>query len=310
MLNVPEGGYGLGATGVALSVRTERIVLGIVLRLAAMALFSVMGAGVKWAADRGVPLMEILLFRNAFAFLPLAIYIQRTTGFSVLRTSRPLSHFARGCIGLVAMSCNFLAIAYLPLVEATALSFTAPLFLTALSKPLLRERVGVHRWMAVILGFVGVLIMIRPEPGHLAGLGMILGLLGALASAGAMATIRQISRTEPAVTIVFYFSLAGTLFGLIGTALHPVALSPDLVAILIGVGILGGLGQMAQTQALAHAPVAAIAPFDYSQLLWASALGYVFWDELPTAWTIAGACVVAASGLYIVYREVRRARGR
>src|SRR5688572_576704 len=112
-----------------------------------------LSALVKWCGDRGVPVFEIIFFRNAFAFVPLGLYIWRTTGFEVLRTKRPLGHLLRSAVGLVGMVCGFSAVQHLPLTEATALQFASPLFMTALSALLLAERVGRHRWAAVIVGF-------------------------------------------------------------------------------------------------------------------------------------------------------------
>src|SRR4029450_14155885 len=146
---------------------TQRAALGIALRVGAMACMALLSALVKWTGSRGVPLFEIILFRNLFAFVPLGLYIWRTTGFEVLKTRRPLGHLARSAIGLSGMVCGFSAVQHLPLTEATALQFASPLFMTGLSALLLNERVGGHRWAAVILGFVGVMIMARPIPGHM-----------------------------------------------------------------------------------------------------------------------------------------------
>lgn len=287
----------------------QRNGLGIVLRVAAMACMACMAALVKATAERGAPVLEIIFFRNAFAFVPVLLYIWRTSGFSVLKTSRPGGHAARSAIGLTGMVCGFTAVSMLPLTESTALSFAAPLFMTALSAPILKERVGGHRWAAVLVGFVGVLIMVRPDPTHMATLGTLLALAGALGSAGAMIAIREIGRTEPGPTIVFYFTLAGMLLGLASLPFGGWVI-PDMTTLvmLICTGLLGGIGQLLLTEALRRAPVAVVAPFDYIQLIWAAIIGYLVWDELPRAATLAGACVVAASGVYILLRETRRFR--
>ncbi len=122
-----------------------------------------LSALVKWNGGRGIPVFEIILFRNLFAFVPLGLYIWRTTGFSVLKTKRPGGHLTRSTIGLFGMVCGFSAVQHLPLTEATAFNFASPLFMTALSALLLGEAVGRHRWAAVVVGFIGVLIMVRPE---------------------------------------------------------------------------------------------------------------------------------------------------
>mgnify|MGYP001551224922 CR=1 FL=1 len=267
-----------------------------------------MMATVKWTGHRGMPVFEIVLFRNAFAFIPLGLYIWRTSGLSVLRTRRPLGHLTRSAVGLLSMVCSFFAVQRLALTEATAFTFAAPLFMTALSALVLREFVGRHRWGAVVVGFIGVLIMVRPEPGHMNLVGVAFALTAALGSAAAMVAIRQIAVTEKGPTIVFYFTLGGVAVGLAGSLFHWVIPDPTTLAVLILGGLIGGVGQLLLTEAIRVAPVGVVAPFDYSQLIWATILGFVIWGELPHAATVAGAAVVAASGIYILHRELVRFR--
>jgi drug/metabolite transporter (DMT)-like permease len=284
--------------------------LGIGYRVLAMACMACLSALVKWTGSRGIPVFEIIFFRNAFAFLPLGLYIWRTTGFEVLKTRRPGGHLVRSAVGLTGMVCGFSAVQHLPLTEATALQFASPLFMTALSALILAEPVGRHRWAAVVVGFVGVLIMARPQPGHFNLPGVTLGLLSALGAAGAMVAIRQISATERGPTIVFYFTLGGTVLGLVGSAFHWVTPDPLTLAFLVLAGLVGGVGQLFLTEALRVAPVGVVAPFDYTQLIWATGLGLLVWGELPHLTTLAGAVIVAGSGVYILQREMRRFRLR
>jgi drug/metabolite transporter (DMT)-like permease len=288
-------------------VRVERAALGIALRIAAMACFACLSAIVKWSGGRGIPTFEIVLFRNAFAVVPLALYIWRTTGPSVLKTERPLGHLARSGVGLIAMVCGFSAVQRLALTDATAFQFAAPLFMTAFSAMMLRERVGRHRWGAVLVGFAGVLIMTRPSA-HMNLTGVALALAGAVGAALANVAIRQMADTERGATIVFYFTLGGTLMGLAGSLVHWVTPDPQTLAVLILGGLIGGVGQLLLTAAVTVAPVGVVAPFDYTQLVWATGLGFLIWGELPHAATLAGALVVAASGVYILHREIRRFR--
>ncbi|HEY0650998.1 DMT family transporter [Phenylobacterium sp.] len=287
---------------------TQNVAFGIAFRVAAMACMACLSALVKWTGSRGIPVFEIILFRNLFAFVPLGLYIWRTTGFEVLRTKRPFGHLARSAVGLTGMVCGFSAVQHLPLTEATALQFTSPLFMTALSALLLSEKVGRHRWAAVFVGFIGVLIMARPLPGQMNVPGVTLGVLSALGAAGAMVAIRQISDTERGPTIVFYFTLGGALLGLVGSAFHWVTPDPQTLGLLILAGLIGGVGQLFLTEALRQAPIGVIAPFDYTQLIWATGLGLVIWGELPHPLTLVGAVIVAASGVYILHRELRRFR--
>lgn len=285
-----------------------RVFAGIAFRVAAMACMALLSALVKWTGSQGIPVFEIILFRNLFAFVPLGLYIWRTTGFEVLKTKRPFGHLVRSAVGLTGMVCGFSAVQHLPLTEATALQFTSPLFMTALSALLLSEKVGPHRWGAVVVGFIGVLIMARPLPGQMNVPGVTLGILSALGAAGAMVAIRQISDTERGPTIVFYFTLGGVVIGLVGSAFHWVTPDPATMGLLVVAGLIGGVGQLFLTEALRQAPIGVIAPFDYTQLVWASLLGLVIWGELPHPLTLIGAAVVAASGVYILHRELRRFR--
>jgi len=243
--------------------------LGILLRILAMALMAVLAAIVKVCAERGVPVLEIIFFRNAFAFIPVLIYIWRTTGLGVLRTRRPGAHLTRSAVGLTGMICGFTAVSLLPLTQSTAISFSAPLFMVALSALILKEPVGPHRWMAVAVGFLGVLIMVHPDPRQFVGVGVLFAIAAAVGSAGAMIAIREISRTEPGPTIV---------------------------------------GQLLLTEAIRRAPVAVVAPFDYTQLVWAGVIGFLIWGETPAMLTLIGAMVVAASSTYILWREIGRSR--
>lgn len=287
---------------------TQNVALGIAFRVAAMACMACLSAIVKWTGSRGIPVFEIILFRNFFAFVPLGLYIARTTGWEVLKTQRPFGHLARATVGLTGMVCGFSAVQYLPLTEATALQFTSPLFMTALSALMLSEKVGRHRWAAVIVGFIGVLIMARPLPGHMNVIGVTLGILAALGAAGAMVAIRQIADTERGPTIVFYFTLGGVVLGAAGSIFHWVTPDPVTLGMLIVAGLIGGVGQLFLTEALRQAPIGVIAPFDYTQLVWAAGLGLVIWGELPHPLTLVGAVIVAASGVYILHRELIRFR--
>ncbi len=286
----------------------QRNGVGIALRVAAMFCMAGLAALVKWCSGRGVPVLEIIFFRNFFAFVPVLAYVWRTSGFGVLKTRRPLGHLTRSTMGLTGMVCGFTAVGLLPLTQSTALSFSAPLFMTALSALVLREPVGRHRWAAVAIGFVGVLIMVHPDPTRMVSVGTAFALVAAVGTAGAMTAIREIGRTEPGPTIVFYFTLAGAVLGLASLPFGWVIPDKATLALLVAAGLVGGVGQLFLTEALRRAPVAVVAPFDYTQLVWASLLGFLVWGETPKWTTLAGAAVVAASGLYILYRGTRRYR--
>ena len=282
--------------------------LGILLRVLAMALMAVLAAIVKACAERGVPVLEIIFFRNAFAFIPVMLYIWRTSGFGVLRTRRPGAHLTRSAVGLTGMICGFTAVSLLPLTQSTAISFSAPLFMVALSALILKEPVSLHRWLAVAVGFVGVLIMVHPDPRQFVGVGVLFAIAAAIGAAGANIAIREISRTEPGPTIVFYFTLAGAVVGLASLPFGWVMPSLGVLGLLVAAGLIGGTGQLLLTEAIRRAPVAVVAPFDYTQLVWAGLIGFLVWGETPAMLTLIGAMVVAASSTYILWREIGRSR--
>ena len=282
--------------------------LGITLIVTSSLTFALMNAVVKLVSARLGPI-EIGFFRQLFSMLPVISFVAHQGGISVLRTRRPFGHLFRGMIGNSAMIIFFLSVARLPLADANALSFASPLFVTALSMPLLGEAVGKHRWSAVAVGFIGVLIMTNPSGaifGGGAGIGAAMGVLAAFMSALMTITIRQLNKTEPPVTIVFYFATIGTVFFGSMLAFFWVAPTPWEWAGLVAVGLIGGLSQLLMTYAYRHAPASTLAPFGYASIIWSTALGYLIWSQLPGARVMAGSVIVIISGLYIIYRETRR----
>ncbi|WP_449227538.1 DMT family transporter [Azospirillum argentinense] len=288
-------------------VRVENVPLGIVMMLGSVLLFSVMNVLVKLLSET-YPVIEVTFFRNAMALIPVAVVISLQGGWvNNLRTERPMGHVWRSVVGLTAMSLTFWSFNLLPLGDAVALNFSAPLFLTALSVPLLGERVGIYRWSAVLVGFVGVLIMVQPSGEMLTHLGALVALGAAFCQSFAMVAIRQLSKTERANTIVFYFTAITTL--ILALVMPFVWVTPRSLtdfALLSATGVLGGGAQLFLTRAYSLAPAAVVAPFNYAALLWAVLFGWLLWNEMPTLHMMAGAAVVAVSGLYILHRETRR----
>ncbi len=287
---------------------TDDLRLGIGLILLTSVLLATMNAGVKLLSTHLRPI-EIGFFRQFFSLAPIAWALARQGGIATLKTARPVGHLFRGLIGNTAMMISFLAVAWLPLTDATALSFTSPLFITALSAPLLAESVGAHRWSAVALGFVGVIVMTNPSGAwfaHGAGAGTAAGLLAGFMNALMMITIRQLNRTEQPVTIVVYFASIGAI--LFGCLLPFFWVRPTGLewAGLVAVGTLGGLSQLAMTRAYRHAPASTLAPFGYVSIVFSTLFGFVLWRQLPGPRVLAGAAIIIVSGLYIVHREARR----
>ncbi len=282
----------------------RRIRQGIGYVLGAVLVFSAVNVLVKWTVAE-YPINQVLFFRNAFALVPAIALVAASGGLAALRTARPGAHLLRGVFGVAAMAALFLSFQMLPLADATAISFVQPLFLTALSVPFLGERVGIYRWSAVVVGFVGVLIMVQPGTGTLDG-GALVGLTSALLMAAAFIMVRRLSTTETSGAIVFYFAVMSTLAT---AALLPLGWrTPTLgdFGLLALLGLAGGTGQYLMTQAFRLAPAAVIAPFNYTAMIWAALFGYLIWGELPTPALLLGGSVVMASGLYILYRETHR----
>lgn len=286
----------------------ERRLHALGLRLAAVACLATMSALIKLASTRGVHLIETMFFRQLFAVPVVVLWVMAGPGLASLRTRRIGAHISRTVAGLIGMTATFGAIILLPLAEATTLGFTVPIFATILSVLILKERAGLHRWGAVLIGFVGVLIVVQPGDAHFPLLGALTGLLSAFMIAVISILLRQIGKTETAPTTVFWFSfLSAVPLGLVYIFFaRPHELTSWLL--LIGIGTVGGLGQMALTAALRWAPVSLVVPMDYSSLVWATLYGWLLFGMLPISATWIGAPLIIASGLYIVWREHRLSR--
>jgi drug/metabolite transporter (DMT)-like permease len=231
-----------------------------------------------------------------------------------MRPNRPLGHLVRGGFGMFAMATSFAAFQYLPAADVVAINFAAPIFVTALSVPLLGEAVGWRRWLAVVVGFVGVIVMLQPGAmlsgaQHAAAIGGALALSSALAYAVVVISIRQLARDEPGETIVFVYMALVTLATL--PILPFVWVTPDTLAdlaLLLALGLVGGVAQIALTRAFQYAPPAIVMPFEYFSLIVTALLAWLIWSETPTRDAAIGGAIVIASGLFIIHREARRAR--
>jgi drug/metabolite transporter (DMT)-like permease len=282
--------------------------LGIVIRLIGAACFAVMAAMIKLGYDHGTNTVEAAFYRHAFGLIPLFVWMAWGGDFDVWRTARPLSHFSRAAVGLTTMLLGFGALNYLPLAEATTISFATPLFAVALSALLLKETVGRHRWSAVLLGFAGVLIVMQPGGSVLPIIGVALAVSGAFGVACVNILVRQLGRTERPQTSVLWFTLISmAILGLV-MPFYAEAHDGRTWAILLTMGLFGGVGQLCLAASLRYASVGATVPFDYTQLLWAVLLGWFIWDTHAPASTLAGAAVIVASGLYTFHREHKLGR--
>lgn len=285
---------------------------GIALRLLAMFSLSFMFVIVKLLDESGVHVLESLFWRQALVLPFLLFWIWRFAGFHTLRTNRLGSHMRRTAMGLTGMCCNFLAMIFLPMAEATTINLSVPIFGVIFAAILLSEKIGWQRWSAVLLGFIGVVIVLDPGDSFADGftgqhgLGTIIAITGAITTALISIAIRDLGRTENASTIVFYFSLMSMVP--LGLAL-PFVYTPHSAEqwlLIAGLGLTGAVVQMSLTGALRLAPVSVVLPMDYSALLWAIALGWYMFGTVPAEATWIGAPIIIFSGLFIAWREHRR----
>lgn len=288
----------------------DRRLLAIALRLFAAVALTIMFAIVKLVDARGVSLFESLFYRQALA-LPLVLaWVAAGPGFASVRTKRVGAHLFRAALGMAGMALNFLTFLLLPLAEATVILFTTPIFATILSALVLKEPVGPYRWGAVALGFAGVLIVVRPGGATLPIEGVIIGLCAATVVSAISITLRQIGRTESATTTVFWFTVSSSVA--MGVLMPFLGRWHDATsfALLLALGLVGGLAQLALTASLRLAPVSVVLPMDYSNLIWATLTGWLVFATLPGVGLWFGAPLIIASGLMIVYREHRLHRER
>ena len=281
---------------------------GIAFMMLAVLVLASMDALIKYLAAY-YPVPQIVFFRAIVATLVVVLVFVPRHGWVVLRAVNPMGHAWRWMTGFIALMCFFYSFALLPLADAYTLGFAAPLIMTALSVPLLGEKVGWRRWTAIALGFAGVLVVMQPGAGMF-GWAALLPVVAAGFYALALIAIRKLSATETNAAIVFYFGLASAVAaGAIDTIVPGLWVAPDLtgLALLCAVGLLGALGQLAITEAFRAAPVSVLGPFDYSGLLFAVLYGWLFWNEIPGWALLYGAPLIVASGLYILYRETRLA---
>jgi len=291
---------------------------GVLLMLGACAVFTLMSVVVKALGDR-IPVAEVMFFRSAFAVPVVLLVAARARPgrrfLEALRTKRLPGHVLRAGTGVSAQACSFYALTLLPLAEYTALTNATPLFVTLLSIPFLGERVGIHRGGAVVVGFLGILVIAIGQgafTGRLeeaAQIGVMVALANGVMSAGTTMLVRSLSATEASTTITLWQALLMAAISALALPFVWVTPSWQDLALLILVGTLGGAGQIMMTEAWASAQVSALAPYSYSSLLWAILFGWLAFGQVPGFATVIGASLIVLASLYILHRELRR-RGR
>ena len=282
---------------------------GIFLILGAGFLFTVMDATAKHLAQT-YPVVEIAWGRYLFATLSLPLILHRFGGLATIRSNRLGLQLLRSFFLLCSTVVFWLAVKFIPLADATAISFVGPLMLTALSVPFLKEKVGPRRWAAVLVGFGASLVIIRPGWG-MAEPAALLPLLSSAAFAAYAICTRLLSRSDGWTTTLIWSSLLGLILLSLWAPFD--WRSPDLAGwlILAFLGAIGSLGHLLLILAYARAPASTLAPLSYVQLIWSTGIGLVWFGNFPDRWTLTGGAIIAASGLYVIHRErLRRGEGQ
>lgn len=295
------------------------VLLGIGLKIASTFAFLIMSTFVKLASP-GMPIGELMFFRAFFAMIPLGLWLWWNNELrGAFRTTRIGGHLVRSISGSGGMYFGFASLAFLPLPDATAIGYLAPIVATVLAAFLLKETVHAYRWGAVALGFAGTLLMVSPHlrerslDAFLAAgpaLGALAGLTASACNGFSSIQIRKLAQLERTGTIVFYFLTVTSLIGL-ATALpwwvHPNA---NQAMLLVASGIFGGIGQILITSSYRFADASVIVSFEYSTLVWAVAIGFFIFGDIPHPAVFGGAIIVIASGLYVIYRERKTSRAQ
>ncbi|HLS68391.1 MAG TPA: DMT family transporter [Kiloniellales bacterium] len=276
---------------------------GILWMLLAVMCFVILDTLAKLLSD-SYPVWQVVWARYAFHLVLIAIVLRGTLA-KTLRTTRLPLQLLRSLLLVVTTGLFFLGLTVLPLADAAAVMLLVPLFVTALSVPLLREKVGPRRWAGVLIGLLGALIVIRPGTDVFV-YAALLPLAAALVNAFYHITTRLLSHSDSSMTTLTYSSLVGAAVMTIGLPFFWVA--PDLTGwlMMIGVGVIGGTSHFFLIKSYSEAPAAVVAPFGYSNIVWAVIFGFVIWGDLPDFWTLLGAGILIASGLYIFHREQLR----
>jgi drug/metabolite transporter (DMT)-like permease len=275
--------------------------------LLACAFFAAMTGLVRHAADTGMHPWEVAFFRNFFSLMVMVPWILKA-GAAGLRTARLPLYTLRAAVGMFSMLAWFWSVALLPITEATALGFTAPFFTTILAAFVLGEVVRLRRWTAVLVGFAGAIIILRPGSGEVAAFGAAVALFAAATQAASTIMIKTLARTESPTAIVAYMTIYLTPMSLVPAVFVWTWPSWEQLMWLAMVGAVGTLAHLCFTRALSMAEASAIVPLDFARLVFVAIIGIVVFDQVPSIWTWIGAAVIFGSGVYVIRREAIAAR--
>ncbi len=275
--------------------------LGFLYMFMSICAFSLMDIIVKWSVD--YPIGQVLFFRGFFGIIFYFFIIPKERLHNFYKTKRVGLHFLRCVSGLIALVSIFIALRKLPLATVVSISFAAPIFTTIFSIFLLSEKVGIFRWLAVLIGFIGILIITEPGISEL-NIYYIFPIIFCLGLSYVAITIRQLSSTEPVWLISFYFSLSIMILSFFTIPQGWVMPSFNHLILLSFVGIFGGVANLWLSQSYKYSEVSLVTPLKYLALVFAIFFGYLIWDEIPTIKTLFGAFLVIISTLIIFRREI------
>ncbi|HEY8577935.1 MAG TPA: DMT family transporter [Devosia sp.] len=284
---------------------------GITLKVVSVVFFVIMATLLK--ATESVPAGQLVFFRCFFAILPVAGWLLwRRQLRQALHTRRPMGHVIRAMVGATSMGLGFFALTRLPLPEATAIGYASPLLIVVFSAILLKERVHVFRWTAVVVGLIGVVIILWPrltlftsgQPlGDREAIGAVAAFGGAIVTAFALMQVRNLTRTERTEAIVIYFFIIASILSLFTIPFGWVMPTPEQAMLLVGAGFAGGVGQLLMTSSYRYADMSVIAPFEYVSLLLTLVLGFVVFGDVPSLAMVFGALIIVGSGIAVILRE-------
>ncbi len=286
----------------------ENIILGIILRLFSVVAISLMFMFVKLAMQNGVHVVESLFWRQLTAIPIVVIWFAYSGKLQSIKTKKPAAHGIRMFLGISAMGLNFIGFSLLPMAEATVIGFASPIFGTILAALILREPTGIYRWIGVLMGFIGIIIVV--EPGTLlniwknsSSIGPIIALTGALLTAAVSIQIRNLGKTENSGTIVFWFSITSITPLGIAMLFFASSHSQEVWLYIAGLSICGASAQFLLTAAMRFAPVSVVMTMDYSALIWTTILGFWIFNDVVSTSTWFGAPIIIGAGLFIAWRE-------
>jgi len=279
---------------------TQNPKMGIFWMLLTMLLFVSMDACAKYLTQ-SLHVLEVVWGRYFFHLLILMILLAPRLR-SLMTTSHIRLQLSRSLLLLMTTACFFTGLGYIPMADASSIMLTSPIVVTALSMPILKEKVGLRRWASIMIGFIGALIIIRPGTGMMQPAALF-PISAAILYGMFQISTRFLSHSEPVLTSLLYSALIGTIVTTLALPFFWQMPTSSEWLIMISMGLLGGAGQFTLIKSLTIAPAATVAPFNYTNLIWATLFGFIIFGDLPDRWTISGAVIIVASGLYIFHRE-------